>query len=238
MDSSSDPARYACQSKMGHEISVSSKASLSFFLNFNPSTPVQLAPSVSIWQVATVVYLLASWKRRWLARRKTAQSQLDKDELTPNGADQMTEVFDDYPTTYFYRKFALAGKGSLSKVYRAMKVQVSAPLPLQSDNEWVALKEIIPSKLRPYDRKILTEEIKVMKILNHDNCIRLHEAVWEVGQDKAWIVMEYADRGDLTDLIGRAKLREDHIAAFCTEVSAPSWPIFRGRRFDHLEIGN
>jgi hypothetical protein len=44
--------------------------------------------------------------------------------------------------------------------------------------------------------------------------------VWESGKDTIWIVMEYADCGDLTDLIDRVTLREDHMATLCREVSA------------------
>jgi serine/threonine protein kinase len=223
---------------MGHEISVSSKASLSFSLDFNQSILVPSTLDVSFWQLATVAYLLLSWKRRWLAKRKIPQKPVDNDELTPEDETQMLEVFDDYPTAYSYRKCALAGKGSCSKVYRAMKVHGSPPLFLQDANERFALKEMIFSESKSYNRSTLIKEVKVMKTLNHENCIRFHEAVWEVGCDKAWIVMEYADCGDLTDLIDRVTLREDHMAAFCTEVSAFSWPICPDRRFCHFGISH
>jgi serine/threonine protein kinase len=142
--------------------------------------------------------------------------------VIPEEEAQMIEVFDRYPTTYSYRKGSLIAKGSCSKVYRAVKVlhTSSAPALLHYPNEVVALKEMILSESKLFSRKALVNEVKVMKRLKHDNCIEFHKAVWEIGQDKAWIVMEYADCGDLTELIGRVKLREDHMATFCKEVSA------------------
>jgi serine/threonine protein kinase len=223
---------------MGHEISVSSKTSLSLFLDFNQSISVQSTGDVSFWQVASVAYLLLSWKRRWLAKRKIPLKPLDNDKLTPKEEAQMLAVFDAYPTAYSYRKCAIAGKGSCSKVYRAVKVNASSPLFLQCANECFALKEMVFSESKSYNRRTLIKEIQVMKTLNHENCIRFHEAVWEAGYDKAWIVMEYADCGDLTDLIDRATLREDHMAAFCKEVSASPWPICLGRRFYHFKRGH
>jgi serine/threonine protein kinase len=223
---------------MGHEISVSSKTSLSLFLDFNQSISVLSTGNVSFWQVASVAYLLLSWKRRWLAKRKIPLKPLDNDKLTPKEEAQMLEVFDAYPTAYSYRKCAIAGKGSCSKVYRAVKVNASPPLFLQCKNECFALKEMVFSKSKSYNRRTFIKEIKVMKTLNHENCIRFHEAVWEAGYDKAWIVMEYADCGDLTDLIDRVTLRENHMAAFCKEVSASPWPICLGRRFYHFKIGH
>ncbi|KAE9368543.1 Pkinase-domain-containing protein [Stipitochalara longipes BDJ] len=133
----------------------------------------------------------------------------------------MVEVFDGYPKAYSYRKCVLIGKGSCSKVYRAVKVKsvIESPALLQRANEVVALKEMVLPVSKEYHRKAFVKEAKVMKTLDHKNCIRFHEAIWEIGQDRAWIVMEYADCGDLTDLIDRVKLREDHMAKFCKEIA-------------------
>jgi hypothetical protein len=209
---------------MGYEVIVSSKASLSFSLDFtSPSLTVPSIPSVSLWQVATVAHLLLSWKRRFLKERTKlpepnvpCEVQLPADEEA-----QMAEVFDPYPKSYSYRKCALIGTGSCSKVYRAVKVKsvIENPALLQCANEVFALKELICPESKEYYRKVFIHEARVMKTLDHENCVRFHEAIWEVGQDKAWIVMEHADCGDLTDLISHVKLREDHMATFCKEVS-------------------
>jgi serine/threonine protein kinase len=80
----------------------------------------------------------------------------------------------------------------------------------------VAVKEMSLSGSNLCTRKAW---MKVMKRLNHKNCVSFYEALWEPGKDKASIVMEHADCGDLTELIDRVKFREDHIAAFCKQVS-------------------
>lgn len=219
-------AKPTYQPKMGHEICISSKASLSFFLDFNPSNIAKSTPSVSLWQAATVIYLLHSWKGRFLKKRKgLPRLKLSEGaELNPDEEAQMVEVFDRYPTTYSYRECAPIGKGSRSKVYRAIKVY-----PVPSDRPShpssmlrfaiVAVKEMSLSGSNRLTRKVWMKEISVMKRLNHENCIRFYEALWEPGNDKASIVMEHADCGDLTTLIDRVKFREDHIAAFCKQVS-------------------
>jgi serine/threonine protein kinase len=211
---------------MGREICISSRASLSFFLDFNPLNIAKPTPSVSLWQAATVIYLLHSWKRRFLKKRKgLPRLQLSKGaELNLDEEAQMVEVFDRYPTTYSYRKCALIGKGSRSKVYQAIKVY---PVPSNRPSHpssmlrfaIVAVKEMSLSGSNGHTRKVWMREISVMKRLNHENCIHFYEALWEPGNDKASIVMEHADCGDLTTLIDRVKFREDHIAAFCKQVS-------------------
>jgi hypothetical protein len=107
------------QPKMGHEISISSKASLSLRLDFNPPTTAETTPNVSFWQVATVFYLLVSWKGRFLGKRNPPQKPPldDNAKLTPEEEANMVRVFDRYPTTYSYRKCALIAKGASSKVY-------------------------------------------------------------------------------------------------------------------------
>ncbi len=214
------------QPTMGHEICISSRASLSFFLDFNPSNIAKSKPSVSLWQAATVIYLLHSWKGSFLKKRKgLPRLKLSEGaELNPDEEAQMVEVFACYPTTYSYRKCAPIGKGSRSKVYRAIKVYpVPSGRPLHPSSMLqlaiVAVKEMSLSGSNRLTRKVWMKEISVMKRLNHENCVRFYEALWEPGNDKALIVMEHADCGDLTELIDRVKFREDHIAAFCKQVS-------------------
>jgi hypothetical protein len=219
-------AKPTYQPKMGHEICIASQASLSFFLDFNTSNIAKSTPSISFWQAATVMYLLLSWKGRFLKKRKALQRLKLNEEakLNPDEEAQFIEVFDRYPTTYSYRKCAQIGKGSRSKVYRAIKVY-----PVPSDRpshpssmlrfRIVAVKEMSLLGSSFYTRKAWMKEINVMKRLNHKNCISFYEALWEPEKDKASIVMEHADCGDLTELIDRVKFREDHIAAFCKQVS-------------------
>jgi serine/threonine protein kinase len=128
----------------------------------------------------------------------------------------MSEAVDSYPTAYSYRKLALISKDYCSTVYRAIIINSTMPAP---PPQFVALKELSLSETKKIEREFFRKEIRVMKKLIHENCVRFHQAILEPGTDKAWIVMELADCGDLTDLISRVSLREDHIAAFCKEVS-------------------
>ncbi len=177
-------AKPTYQPKMGHEICISSQASLSIFLDFNASNIAKSTPSVSFWQASTVMYLLLSWKGRFLKKRKALQPLQPNEEakLNPDEEAQFIEVFDRYPTTYSYRKCAQIGKGSKSKVYRAIKVY-----PVPSDRPShpysklrfaiVAVKEMSLSGSNLYTRKAWMKEINVMKRLNHENCISFYEAL-------------------------------------------------------------
>jgi len=209
---------------MGYELIVPSKASLSISLDFtNPSPTVPSTPKVSLWQFAAVAYLLLAWKRRFLKKRINLEQPtvVSNTELAATEEEQMAEVFDSQPRSYSYRKCALIGKGSCSQVFRAVKVKsgIQNPALLQCANQVVALKEMLTPSKSEFYKEAFIEEVKILKTLDHENCIGFFEAIWETGQENPWIVMEYADCGDLTDLMFRVQLREDHMATFCKEVS-------------------
>jgi hypothetical protein len=171
MDRNFGVAKRTCQPKMGQEVSISTKASLSLRLDFNSPTTAETIPNVSFWQVATVFYLLLSWKGRFLGKRNPPQKPpLSYDtKLTPEEEAQMIQVFDHYRTTYSYRKCALIGKGASSKVYRAMRELPKSSYPplLPCANEVVALKEMSLSDSKKYKRSLWLREIKVMRKLDH-----------------------------------------------------------------------
>lgn len=153
------------------------------------------------------------------------------ENVTPQEEALMIEAFDSHPTMYSYCKGALLDNGSSCKVYRAKRVDsaIFSASSVQVAPQLVALKEFSLLGTKRYQRGKFMKEVNMMKKMDHENCIRFHKAIWELGDATACIVMELADCGDLTGLISRVTLREDHMAAFCREVSSGSKSRLRGR---------
>jgi len=71
---------------------------------------------------------------------------------------------------------------------------------IYSDNTLYAMKTMkIRSKM---EKKFILEEIRLHLSLNHPNIVLLHDSIIE--EDKAYIFMEYAEKGDLFHLITRS----------------------------------
>ncbi|KAL6052966.1 Serine/threonine-protein kinase KIN2 [Balamuthia mandrillaris] len=92
------------------------------------------------------------------------------------------------------------GQGQFGKVKLATHVLTG---------EKVAVKIILKSKLDPETLKKVYREVRIMKLLNHPNIIRLYEVI---ETDKVlFLVMEYASGGEVLDFIvahGRLGERE------------------------------
>lgn len=86
-----------------------------------------------------------------------------------------------------------------------------ALLVLHDGHEKV-LKEICTDKMDPGRRKAVSREINALKLMKHSNIIRYEKHFFK--QDKTYILMEYADGGDLSAFIAQRKgvrISEDHI---------------------------
>ena len=68
--------------------------------------------------------------------------------------------------------------------------------------ELAVKKEVDLSELDKEDQRLAKQEAKVLKVVNHPNCIRFRD-VYMTHNGKLNIVMNYADGGDLQKLINR-----------------------------------
>lgn len=105
-----------------------------------------------------------------------------------------------------------------------------------SDGTMVAIKQI---NLNKQPRKeVILNEIVVMKDSRHQNIVNFVGAY--LSHVELWVVMEYMEGGDLTDVIeNNESLREDQMAGIMLQVSRKFSPVlvnlFRLILADRLE---
>lgn len=86
-----------------------------------------------------------------------------------------------------YKKIKLLGQGSFGKAYLAEDL---------SNNKMVVLKQIDLARMRESEKRDAYKEAEILKHLNHPNVVEVID-VFKTESGKLWIIMEYADGGDL-----------------------------------------
>uniref|UniRef100_A0A0K0DUA6 non-specific serine/threonine protein kinase n=1 Tax=Strongyloides stercoralis TaxID=6248 RepID=A0A0K0DUA6_STRER len=91
------------------------------------------------------------------------------------------------------------GEGSTSLVIRAT---------LTTTNTFVAVKRM---KLKGQQRReLLFNEVVLIKDLKHPNIVSMHNSY--LVEDELWVIMEYMERGPLTDVVTEMRIEESVIA--------------------------
>ncbi|KAH8383160.1 hypothetical protein KR009_007104 [Drosophila setifemur] len=97
-----------------------------------------------------------------------------------------------------YKIIKTLGKGNFAKVKLALHVPTGRE---------VAIKVIDKTQLNTSARQKLYREVKIMKLLNHPNIVRLFQVI--ESERTLYLVMEYASRGELFDhLVKNGRMRE------------------------------
>ncbi|XP_041565549.1 MAP/microtubule affinity-regulating kinase 4-like [Drosophila elegans] len=97
-----------------------------------------------------------------------------------------------------YKIIKTLGKGNFAKVKLAIHVPTGRE---------VAIKVIDKTQLNTSARQKLYREVKIMKLLNHPNIVRLFQVI--ESERTLYLVMEYASRGELFDhLVKNGRMRE------------------------------
>jgi len=95
---------------------------------------------------------------------------------------------------YCFNYQAILGKGSFSNVFAGFD---------EDNGNIVAIKTINKKVLDDYLYKALQAEIEIMKKLNHQNLVRLHNLVNTV--NNVYVITEYCNGGDLSSLLSLKK---------------------------------
>uniref|UniRef100_UPI00373FE4B9 MAP/microtubule affinity-regulating kinase 3 n=1 Tax=Homo sapiens TaxID=9606 RepID=UPI00373FE4B9 len=107
---------------------------------------------------------------------------------------------DEQPHIGNYRLLKTLGKGNFAKVKRARHILTGRE---------VAIKIIDKTQLNPTSLQKLFREVRIMKILNHPNIIKLFEVIET--EKTLYLIMEYASKGEVYDYLvehGRMKEKE------------------------------
>ncbi|KAM9339420.1 MAP/microtubule affinity-regulating kinase 3-like [Symphorus nematophorus] len=110
---------------------------------------------------------------------------------------------DETPHVGNYRLLKTIGKGNFAKVKLARHVLTGGE---------VAIKIIDKTQLNPSSLQKLFREVRIMKILNHPNIVKLFE-VMET-EKTLYLVMEYASGGEVFDyLVAHGRMKEKEARA-------------------------
>ncbi|XP_030376189.1 serine/threonine-protein kinase MARK2-like [Scaptodrosophila lebanonensis] len=97
-----------------------------------------------------------------------------------------------------YKIIKTLGKGNFAKVKLALHVPTGRE---------VAIKVIDKTQLNSSAKQKLYREVRIMKLLNHPNIVRLFQVI--ESERTLYLVMEYASRGELFDhLVKNGRMRE------------------------------
>ncbi|XP_075872574.1 MAP/microtubule affinity-regulating kinase 3-like [Nelusetta ayraudi] len=110
---------------------------------------------------------------------------------------------DETPHVGNYRLLKTIGKGNFAKVKLARHVRTGRE---------VAIKIIDKTQLNPTSLQKLFREVKIMKILNHPNIVKLFEVIET--EKTLYLVMEYASGGEVFDyLVAHGRMKEKEARA-------------------------
>ena len=89
---------------------------------------------------------------------------------------------------------------------------------MESDNSYAVIKKIDIRRMSEDEKKATFREAKILELLNHPGIIHFRE-VYKTKVGQLCIVMDYADGGDLSDTIKKAK----ESSAFIAEGQILNW---------------
>uniref|UniRef100_A0A8P4KAW0 MAP/microtubule affinity-regulating kinase 3 n=1 Tax=Dicentrarchus labrax TaxID=13489 RepID=A0A8P4KAW0_DICLA len=110
---------------------------------------------------------------------------------------------DETPHIGKYRLLKTIGKGNFAKVKLARHIPTGRE---------VAIKIIDKTQLNPTSLQKLFREVRIMKILNHPNIVKLFEVIET--EKTLYLVMEYASGGEVFDyLVAHGRMKEKEARA-------------------------
>ncbi|XP_026163955.1 MAP/microtubule affinity-regulating kinase 3-like isoform X2 [Mastacembelus armatus] len=110
---------------------------------------------------------------------------------------------DESPHVGNYRLLKTIGKGNFAKVKLARHILTGRE---------VAIKIIDKTQLNPTSLQKLFREVRIMKILNHPNIVKLFEVIET--EKTLYLVMEYASGGEVFDyLVAHGRMKEKEARA-------------------------
>ncbi|XP_037832348.1 serine/threonine-protein kinase MARK2 isoform X4 [Kryptolebias marmoratus] len=151
------------------------------------------------------------WSRsdsRWPTRNKNCD---DWEQKSSSGRYSMsrcpnsgsTTTSDDQPHIGNYRLLKTIGKGNFAKVKLARHVLTGKE---------VAVKIIDKTQLNSSSLQKLFREVRIMKLLNHPNIVKLFEVIET--EKTLYLVMEYASGGEVFDyLVAHGRMKEKEARA-------------------------
>ncbi|XP_028251119.1 MAP/microtubule affinity-regulating kinase 3a isoform X9 [Parambassis ranga] len=126
-----------------------------------------------------------------------------RSERRPAGVRSRSSEDQQQPHVGNYRLLKTIGKGNFAKVKLARHILTGRE---------VAIKIIDKTQLNPNSLQKLFREVRIMKILNHPNIVKLFEVIET--ERTLYLVMEYASGGEVFDyLVAHGRMKEKEARA-------------------------
>ncbi|EFO64934.1 Kinase, NEK [Giardia lamblia P15] len=115
-----------------------------------------------------------------------------------------------------YRILQMAGQGAFGTVYKAETV---------ATRELVAIKQLDYSDFSDSERDAMHQELNVMPLLSHPHIVNYRAVVMDPRNQRAYIVMEFCEGGELSEFIKmhknkKTKIHEEVIWKFIAQLAS------------------
>ncbi|XP_056586222.1 serine/threonine-protein kinase MARK2 isoform X6 [Triplophysa dalaica] len=129
--------------------------------------------------------------------------QIHSDSKTSGRSNMLHSTADEQPHIGCYRLMKTIGKGNFAKVKLAKHILTGKE---------VAVKIIDKTQLNSSSLQKLYREMRIMKLLNHPNIVKLFEVIET--EKTLYLVMEYASGGEVFDyLVAHGRMKEKEARA-------------------------
>uniref|UniRef100_A0A4W3JR34 MAP/microtubule affinity-regulating kinase 3 n=1 Tax=Callorhinchus milii TaxID=7868 RepID=A0A4W3JR34_CALMI len=154
-----------------------------------------------------IIYIIANHRfTPCIYLRDGSQSHPSKSasrQNLPRCRNSVASTTDEQPHIGNYRLLKTIGKGNFAKVKLARHVLTGRE---------VAVKIIDKTQLNPTSLQKLFREVRIMKILNHPNIVKLFEVIET--EKTLYLIMEYASGGEVFDyLVAHGRMKEKEARA-------------------------
>ncbi|KAH0789371.1 CAMK family protein kinase [Histomonas meleagridis] len=120
------------------------------------------------------------------------------------------------------------GQGTFSKVFLSIDKETHKTYAVKKIKLRTMLK--MPDGANQLDR-----EIRLMKFLNHDNILKLYDVFLSGDHEYAYLVLGYADKGSVLNLLQKGKLTYDSIRSIIKQV-AIALSYMHSKGFVHQDV--
>ena len=95
------------------------------------------------------------------------------------------------------------GHGNFGKIYKIRR---------KSDNKILIWKELDYSHMTEKEKEQIVTEVNILRELNHPNIVKYYDRIIDKKNSKIYIIMEYCEGGDISQLISKCKKNGEYIS--------------------------
>ena len=95
------------------------------------------------------------------------------------------------------------GHGNFGKIYKIKR---------KSDNKILIWKELDYSHMTEKEKEQIVTEVNILQELNHPNIVKYYDRIIDKKNSKIYIIMEYCEGGDISQLISKCKKNGEYIS--------------------------